>query len=67
MLEVKVSNEGEPAYLLNMTVNVEPPLALFLPSTHHCNFSDPGQRTMLVCRLSNLVSKEEQVKKKIDR
>ncbi|KAK3883405.1 hypothetical protein Pcinc_012280 [Petrolisthes cinctipes] len=60
VFEVNVYNEGEPAYLPNMTVKVEPPMALFLPSTHNCNFSDPEQRTSLVCRLSNPISKDKQ-------
>ncbi|KAK4318879.1 hypothetical protein Pmani_010143 [Petrolisthes manimaculis] len=60
VFEVSVFNLGEPAFLPNMTVQVAPPLALLLPSSHDCNFPVPGQRTSLMCRLSNPIPRNGQ-------
>ncbi|XP_045625247.2 integrin alpha-PS3 isoform X1 [Procambarus clarkii] len=57
VMKVEVFNLGEPVFLPNVTVKVIPPLALFLPSSHDCEFPG-GNRTSLVCRLANPITKD---------
>lgn len=57
VLTVMVDNVGEPVFLPNLTVQVEPPLSLTIPLTHDCVYADSDVRTSLTCRLANPIVK----------
>ncbi|XP_047495129.1 integrin alpha-PS3-like [Penaeus chinensis] len=57
VLTVMVDNVGEPVFLPNLTVQVEPPLSLTIPLTHDCVYGDSDVRTSLTCRLANPIVK----------
>lgn len=59
VLKINITNTGEPVFLPNLTVKVVPPLALFLPPSHDCEFPR-GNRTSLLCRLTNPIDKDKQ-------
>lgn len=61
--KVSVFNTDEPAFLPILTVSVDAPLALFLPSSAMCSFpeADNAQRTSLVCQLANPIMKEVRI------
>ncbi|XP_063612656.1 integrin alpha-7-like, partial [Penaeus indicus] len=61
---VSVFNKGEPAFLPNVTVSVDPPLALLLPNTHSCNFPS-GDRSFLACHLRNPIMPDEKDEVKV--
>lgn len=62
VLQVEVSNSGEPVYLPTMTVKVDPPLTLILPLSHDCKFLNTDLRTSLECSLSNPIKKGSSVR-----
>ncbi|KAK4312791.1 hypothetical protein Pmani_015803 [Petrolisthes manimaculis] len=59
-VKMSVFNTDEPAFLPILLVDVDSPLALFLPSSTVCSFpeADNTQRTSLVCQLANPIHKE---------
>lgn len=57
VLTVMVDNVGEPVFLPNLTVQVDPPLSLTIPLTHDCVYADSDLRTTLTCRLANPIVK----------
>ncbi|KAG7165078.1 Integrin alpha-PS3-like [Homarus americanus] len=65
-MEVVVENAGEPVFLPNLTVIVNPPLTLFLPSSHNCDFPNGGNRTRLICNLANPITNSGKDTVKID-
>ncbi|KAK7080194.1 hypothetical protein SK128_005032 [Halocaridina rubra] len=57
VLEIAVHNLGESVFLPNVTVTVPAPFALFLPTTHNCDFTSRDSRTTLVCQLANPIKR----------
>ncbi|XP_042855750.1 integrin alpha-7-like isoform X1 [Penaeus japonicus] len=62
---VTVFNTGEPVFLPNVTVSVNPPLALLLPNTHNCDFPSADNRTFLACHLRNPIMPHEKDEVKV--
>ncbi|KAK3872358.1 hypothetical protein Pcinc_022575 [Petrolisthes cinctipes] len=67
-VKVSVFNTDEPAFLPILIVDVDSPLALFLPSSTMCSFpeADNTQRTSLVCQLANPINDEDTVEVELD-
>ncbi|XP_068247139.1 integrin alpha-PS3-like isoform X1 [Palaemon carinicauda] len=59
VIEITVENSAESVFLPNVTVTVVKPFALFMPSTHRCEFPDRAKRLSLVCQLKNPIKKGE--------
>ncbi|XP_068247321.1 integrin alpha-PS3-like [Palaemon carinicauda] len=60
VLEIVVNNLGESVFLPNVTVEVPEPFALYLPSSHNCDFTIKDSRTALVCQLANPIKRNRQ-------
>ncbi|XP_047488270.1 integrin alpha-PS3-like isoform X2 [Penaeus chinensis] len=61
---ISVFNKGEPAFLPNVAVSVDPPLALLLPYTHSCYFPSED-RSFLTCQLRNPIMSGEKDEVKV--
>lgn len=58
VMKITVHNLGESVFLPNVTVQVPKPFALFMPSSHNCDFPIKDSRTMLVCHLVNPIKRD---------
>ncbi|XP_066954265.1 integrin alpha-PS3-like isoform X2 [Macrobrachium rosenbergii] len=57
VIEIAVENFGESVFFPNVTVEVAPPFALFIPTSHSCEFPDKAKRRSLVCQMRNPIKK----------
>ncbi|XP_064089032.1 integrin alpha-PS3-like [Macrobrachium nipponense] len=57
VVEMTVTNSGESVFLPNVTVEVARPFALFMPTSHSCEFPDKAKRLSLVCQMRNPIKK----------